>query len=130
MNMINSDYLSNQVSSILLIDDDAVDNFIHQSLIRLIGQYNIQVCQSADAALQHLATCQTRYDLILLDLFMPFMDGFKFIEAFNCLNFNNKHGEVCVLTVSIDPKDKVRARQLNLKLIEKPISRAQLLSIL
>jgi CheY-like chemotaxis protein len=62
---------------ILVVDDERQ---IHASLrLRLAKQYDLVCCFNAQAALQALAS--ERFDLCLVDIHMPEMDGLAFIEA-------------------------------------------------
>ena len=62
---------------ILVVDDERQ---IHASLrLRLAKQYELVCCHDARAALQALTS--ERFDLCLVDIHMPEMDGLAFIEA-------------------------------------------------
>jgi PAS domain S-box-containing protein len=61
---------------------------------------------------------QNRYDLILLDLLMPGMDGFAVLEGLRAIETN---GYVSVLVITAQPSHKLRALQAGAKdFISKP----------
>lgn len=117
----NSDTFSNDnVLNVLLLDDSVIDNYINEKLFETHGKFNCQAFRSANEALEHLIQTKIRYDYIMVDIYMPGMDGFKFIEHFNKLLLNKIHGQIIILTASINPLDRKRAASLGLKLLEKP----------
>jgi GAF domain-containing protein/CheY-like chemotaxis protein/anti-sigma regulatory factor (Ser/Thr protein kinase) len=63
---------------VLVVEDDAATGSVLCDLLRTEG-CNVNLAQDGEAALAHLEA--ERPDLILLDLMMPRMDGFQFIEA-------------------------------------------------
>lgn len=70
---------------VMLIDDNPIDNLVHQQLIQS-GNFSekISVCDDPVKALEVLNGLDESElpDLILLDIIMPVMDGFEFLEKF------------------------------------------------
>ncbi|AHM58476.1 response regulator receiver [Flammeovirgaceae bacterium 311] len=117
------------ISSVLLVDDDAAANFINQLLLKdVVASGNLQVVQNGEEALQLINTCieekRALPELILLDLNMPVMDGFEFLEAYQELDLQEQQKPViAVLTTSMNPKDVNRINELGIvDFINKPLS--------
>jgi CheY-like chemotaxis protein len=49
------------------------------------------------------------------------MGGFEFIDVIRSLKLHKKHGEICLLSASINPLDKEKAKQKNIRFIDKPL---------
>lgn len=62
---------------ILVVDDSLTTRMLEQSILESAG-YDVEVAASAEEALDKVST--TRYALMLVDVEMPGMDGFTFIE--------------------------------------------------
>ena len=105
------------IHCILLVDDDPDDNFLHQLVITESGLCDtVRVAESGPAALHYLTqTDQPDYlrpDAILLDINMPGMNGFEFLEQYHGLpDYLKSRVVVVMLTTSLNPSDKVRAMQ-------------------
>lgn len=100
---------------ILLVDDNDIDNYINDHVIQDndIAE-KITIKNSAIAALSFLESIKDDFDafpdLIFLDISMPKMDGFGFLEEF--IKFPKaiaKKCEVIMLTSSNNPKDRAKA---------------------
>ncbi|MGA7617409.1 MAG: response regulator [Thermoanaerobaculia bacterium] len=108
--------------SVLVIED----NVLHQNLIRSIlpqEQYSVTVAGDGAKALIELGA--TRYDLILLDVSLPYIDGLTLLEAIR------KHGidtPTILLTAHAGDESEVRGLELGASdFMRKPISRDVLL---
>ncbi len=106
------------LKSILLVDDDEVTNFYVEHLIRKMNlAQEIHVALSGQDALEFLSQLvqgadADMPDLILLDINMPIMNGFEFLEAFeHSALATNYHGKIFMLTSSGLEQDRARAAQ-------------------
>lgn len=61
----------------MLIDDSSTNNILYESILLDEG-YEVIICEDAKIALKRLQ--KDIPDLIILDLMMPGMDGFHFLE--------------------------------------------------
>lgn len=104
----------NKIKQILLIDDNDIDNYIHEQLIKRANIAEvITVKNSAEDALQYLASINGEFpDIIFLDIRMPAMDGFGFLKNFEAFHAEKKSAcKIFMLTSSSDPKDILLATQ-------------------
>lgn len=101
-----------KLESILLIDDDVDCNFFHTRLIKKMQcAERVDVAENGLQGLEIVASNKDySTDLILLDLNMPIMDGWKFLEEYNNLPSELKKSVVVVLlTSSVNPDDREKA---------------------
>ncbi|MEM8907704.1 MAG: response regulator [Bacteroidota bacterium] len=123
--------------SILLIDDDDATNYLHKLYINEWGlTEKIYVANNGQEAIDFLQTHpnfhQEQPSLILLDINMPVMNGFEFLEAYSHLEKTKKASTVVVmLTTSLHPKDLQKANLFpDLKAyINKPLTKAEIVKI-
>lgn len=106
---------------VLLIDDDKPTNFLHKKVIEKTGiDVDVQALTSASEALDFL-TCSGKYEgtvhlkrpgIIFLDINMPGMNGWEFMDAYHKLTESQKaHIVVIMLTTSLNDDDRERAMQ-------------------
>lgn len=98
--------------SVLVIDDSDPDLLYTQIMLDAADvAARVITCGSAPEALAHLQRPEGHdVDLILLDINMPEMDGFEFLEVYGELQDSQQARAVVVmLTSSPDPADRARA---------------------
>lgn len=113
MIIANNDILN---ASILIVDDQEVNVSLLEEILDAAGHTNVTSTISPEevSALHR----KNRYDLILLDLQMPGMDGFKVMED---LKTDSKNDYLPVLVITAQPSHKLRALQAGAKdFISKP----------
>ncbi|MEL7023974.1 MAG: response regulator [Pseudomonadota bacterium] len=98
--------------SVMLIDDSDDDNFIHEIIIKKVGfATSISVYQYAEVALEYLKIeDRDGIDIIFLDINMPRMNGFEFLDEYAKLSPEQQAR--CLLfmvSTSLNPQDKQRA---------------------
>jgi CheY-like chemotaxis protein len=111
--------MKSKLNCVLLIDDDEPTNFLNKMIIEETGRvHEVKVVQSARDALEYLvgknAPKQPTPELIFLDINMPAMDGWEFLERYALLSPEQKASIIVVmLTTSFNPEDEERARRIN-----------------
>src|SRR5579872_5177967 len=126
--------MSIQLNCILLIDDDEPTNFLNKLTLEQAGcARQIHIAQSGQEALDYLQDAIPRPDLIFLDINMPAMDGWEFLEKYRKLPSVRKADIVLImLTTSLNPDDEMRTRAIpEVSGFEnKPLSHDQLSNLL
>ena len=123
--------------SVLLVDDNSIDSMINEQVISSLGIFK-EVHKASDGAqaLEIFNSYQSGIavipDIILLDLNMPVMDGFGFIQAFQSLEFPRKENVLIVIvTSSTNPSDMKLATNLGVKYyLTKPLNAESVRSII
>lgn len=131
--------MERKLDCILLIDDDEPTNFLNQIIIEGSGcAKQIKSVQSGEEALNFLAGTKTSQlistpDLIFLDINMPAMNGWEFLEKYRALktDFDGKV-MIVMLTTSLFPEDATLANETpEISAFEnKPLTQEKLDSIL
>lgn len=122
---------------IILIEDETLCNLITTKILtKATIAHTIESFLDATTALREIkaaepADWQTLPKLILLDINMPHMNGWDFLEAFEKLPANMLHHyQVMMLSSSMDPRDITKSETYASvsKFISKPFSLEKLLS--
>lgn len=125
------------MKNVLLVDDDAICNFLSAKTLERLGLVkDIHTALNGREALDlfnsYYQGSKTFPDVILLDLNMPVMDGFSFLEAFKMLKLPHKEQvRIVVVSSSEDPADVERAKKLGAEqYLTKPVLESRLRDVL
>jgi CheY-like chemotaxis protein len=114
---------------ILVVDDDFINNIITEEIIKNTGLSDeIHIATNGQEAIDFikknclLANASTCVDLILLDLNMPIMDGFEFLEKVQEFPLQQEV-KIVVLTTSTDNRDVDKANKYPIAgFLSKPLT--------
>lgn len=94
----------------LLIDDNYLDNFITKKLLENSNfAKNVVSSESPAYAIRLLASGSVKPDVIFLDIRMPNMTGFEFLDAYDKLDIEKEGIKIYLLSSSFDPTDMKRS---------------------
>ena len=125
------------LSQIILIDDDPVNNFLNEKIIQKAGVvYETKTFTTVEDAIHYLdwwcvmerKKCP---ELILLDISMPSLDGFDFIQIFNKLKFKKDDTTIAILSSSQDERDMRRVKAMGIEhYLIKPLKQTDLCDLI
>jgi CheY-like chemotaxis protein len=125
--------VSRSARKVLLLDDDPFQLELISGILNGLGVKDITAVTSGEQALQKLTGNANRFDLMLMDLHMPGMDGFQFMESVAQAGFV---GDLIIVSGQSD--EVMQAATLVAKLrrftllgvVAKPVGRAALAGLI
>jgi signal transduction histidine kinase/CheY-like chemotaxis protein len=104
---------------ILIVDDNATNRVVAQALCEMFGCSS----ETAEDGVEALETVQARpFDLILMDIKMPRMDGVQATQAIRALSGPESQIPIVALTANADPDDAKAYLAIGMAaVVEKPI---------
>ncbi len=119
--------------NVLVVEDDPITMLVCERIIKMNDfAAVVKSCENGELALQHLASLMTNGgqmpDIIFLDVNMPVMDGWGFLEGLTRLEAGGKLPRIFILSSTVDPEDYKKARSYSAveNFILKPLTRDSL----
>ncbi|MET4108714.1 response regulator [Hymenobacter sp. UYP22] len=121
--------------TVLLVDDDEAARYLGQRLMRpYASQVQLLLATNGQEALQVLHQLQlqpTGKVVVLLDLNMPVMDGFEFLEEYQHWSPEQQRAiRIIVVSSSELPADRQRAQAFGAEFRHKPLTSASITELL
>ncbi|TWR30246.1 response regulator [Mucilaginibacter pallidiroseus] len=122
---------STKTVSVLLVDDDEINNFISIKLIKkALINTDIMACLNGRFAIEQLIEIQEKDpsklpDYILLDINMPIMNGWEFLDEYKRLNLDPLgKSKIYIISSSVFSNDinKARSYPLVKDFVSKPLN--------
>tara|TARA_R110002050_G_scaffold288277_1_gene440134 strand:- start:5962 stop:6339 length:378 start_codon:yes stop_codon:yes gene_type:complete len=121
---------------ILIVDDDMVYRFVASRMMSLID--SSLVVEESENGQKGLAKLENQKDsdekiVVLLDINMPVLDGWEFLEQLKQNGFYNLSKlEIYVVSSSTNESDILKAKQFDFikGFIHKPLSKENILAII
>lgn len=119
------------IDHLLLIDDsEATNNFHNRLLGKLKFATTITTCTNGKEGIDFIKSSSKAPSLIFLDLNMPILDGFEFLEIVHDALENKCETKppIIILTSSeeIVDKDRCKASYQNIRFYSKPLTLSQI----
>lgn len=129
--------MSANLNHIVLVDDNETTSFLNNRLLgRLAVANQVSTFSRADEAFEQLwgeqAEANAAPDLVFVDLKMPGVSGFEFLELYNALPQPVQEQTVmAVLTTSMHGADTARVAQYpNVEYLTKPLTEEKMRKLL
>ncbi len=128
--------MNTKLKKVMLVDDDDITNNLNTRLIEKLGiSDNVVIATNGQKAIEYLNNCNetNQPDLIILDINMPVMNGFEFLETFhNTFAHKPKPLILMMLTTSVQNSDFAKAKTFDevSEYISKPLTPVKIKDIM
>src|SRR5689334_17012599 len=117
------------LTCILLIDDDRTTNHVNQRLLKVSGvAQHVDVSVNGQEALDYLANRnpqagQCTPEVIFLDVKMPVMDGFSFLDLYADIPVENQARVLFILSsaASFYDRERLKTYPTVIEVLDKPL---------
>ena len=115
------------MKKILIVDDDTLTLELYNLLLEDMEELNYKTAANGSIALEDLEAWQPEEwpDFIFIDLHMPDMSGYEFIEAYQeKFSRGKKESQLFILTSSISHRDQEKVKEYPIikGMLSKPLT--------
>ena len=93
--------------SVLLAEDNEINALLARTTLQKAG-HRVEVVNNGKAAVDAVVAAKNRYDMVLMDLHMPVMDGLEAIALIRRHEEENAFAPVPILVLTADGQEKTR----------------------
>lgn len=112
-------------NTVLVVDDEEVNCLILEEMLK--AEYHVDICHNGQEAVDYLAKNHMNVAVILLDLKMPVMNGYQFLEKV-FTNPDIKNIPIIVETAEESKDEQVKVYDFGVSdVIKKPFSKLEIL---
>lgn len=112
---------TNKNISILLVDDNRVNQFLGKRILQNLGISNIEIAGDGITAFELIKN--NNFDVLLTDVEMPGLNGYELSEAIRSYENNTKHITIIALTANASDEDRELAKKAGIDdYLTKPYS--------
>lgn len=120
--------MKKELKCIMLVEDNAHDNFFHEREIRKTTLTTFVLTKNTGKeAIEYIKSKEDpQPDLIFLDINMPVMNGWEFLEEYNLLDKELQCGAIIIMLTTSDNDDdiaKAKAWSFVADYISKPLTK-------
>ena len=108
--------MNKKEAKILIVDDIEDNRYTLERSLKKDGYENISLAECGKEALDHVN--KSKFDLILLDLMMPEMNGFEFLEVYRS-EFEKQAPVVVITGADLNENDKKFLSSETSRVLEK-----------
>jgi CheY-like chemotaxis protein len=122
-----------KIKKVLLIDDNRADNLFHRHIIQNSGLVEcVEFAKNGQEGIDMLRKDSDLPELIFLDINMPVMDGYEFLEELEKCQEIAAPIVIVMLTTSIMAEDRLKAKTYSVltDFINKPLKKDEVVNII
>jgi len=114
-----------KINKALIVDDDEISRFLIEHVINQLGVVReiVSITNGKEAVEFYLASGKNYPDLVILDIRMPLLDGFEFLDWYESNGLSGKSKFVILTSSERDiDMDKAKEYQDIIGYISKPLT--------
>ncbi|WP_394208977.1 response regulator [Enterovibrio calviensis] len=115
-------------TTILLVEDNPANQLVAQTMLENAG-FKVSIASNGKEAIKAIENAH--YEIILMDLQMPEMDGFTACEAIRDLNEQGRTTPILAMTANVSAQDRNKCRQVGMDdFLAKPVNKQTMIDVI